>query len=123
MPEVKVHSSPSNIDCPKYHPGHNTHWIPVLRVYSKTPRIPAKVSHVTGQEFLVTINGQSHNWFFHDPERLSHAIANNPSGIKSVQGTSFLNIAHPEGGIYWFNLAKEDMADCIYPQKGEVYEA
>lgn len=112
MPEASVHSSPSNVRCSKYHPGHNTHWIPVLRVYVKTPRIAASVNHVRDHEFTVTIDGQVHNWFFHAPEQLSQAIAANSQGFKSVQDTTFLNFVNPDGGISWFYLAKAPIEPC-----------
>ena len=112
MSEVTVNSSPARVNCPKYHPGHNTHWIPVLRLHTKTPRIPAQVRHVKSQEFVVTINGQDHNWFFHDPATLNLAIATNPTGFKSVKGSTFLNIALKDGGIGWFYMAKEPIEPC-----------
>ncbi len=113
----RVHNSPGGVSCPKYLPGHHTHWIPVLRVYTNTPRIPIKIKHVAGQEFAVTFGGQTRRWFHHDPDALIHCIREASDNFSLVKGTTFVNFNYLRegGGVSWFNMRPEPLDECRFP--------
>lgn len=110
--------------CTSYWPGHNTHWIPAIRKYVSSPRQGVSIRFIEGNAFEVTFDGQSHKWFYHDPEVLAHCINTDPDNFVLVTGTSFINFNWhgKEGTVAWFYMAKEDLADCIFPEEGELFD-
>jgi len=122
--EPRVHQSAGGGNCQSYWPGHNTHWIPAIRKYVSSPRQDVRIRHIEGNEFEVVFDGVTHRWFYHDPRVLVARIAADPDNFALVTGTSFINYnwRNKAGGVAWFYMAKDEMSDCIYPEKGELYE-
>ena len=127
MPESKqprVFQTAGGGNCTSYWPGHNTHWIPAIRKYVSSPRQDVSIRHIEGNEFEVTFDGQSHRWFYHDPDVLARCIVNDPTNFVLVSGTSFVNYNWhgQQGSVAWFYLAEDEYTDCIFPQKGELFD-
>lgn len=110
--EPTIEQSAGDVEgCESFHPGHNTHWIPVLKKYPKHPRAEAVVAHVEGKQFTVTSMGRTWTYYFHDPETLIAVIANRPKGFKHVLGTSYIT-SEIATGHAWFNLSAEPLKPC-----------
>ena len=106
--------------CQSYHSGHDTHWIPVLRVYTDTPREPIQIVHLEGAAFEVTeiANNQKHIWHHHQPARLKSFIAKHPDAFNRVAGTTFIT-CELEVSAFWFNMSNTELQECP-AQKAEA---
>ncbi len=98
------------VKCAFFWPGHNFHWIPLMR-YSE-PRIPVQALWLEDDSFEVKVEGRTEIWYHHDPARLKEALAKcRPSDVKATQGRSWLFINHGTGS-YAFNCAKKPIEAC-----------
>ncbi len=62
---------PQPAHCGSYKPGHETHWIPVLRVYPETPRHPVTLESISDDGWLTfTQEGDELLLWHHDVARV-----------------------------------------------------
>ena len=62
---------PKPLHCGSYRPGHETHWIPVLRVYANTERLPVTFEHVDDAGWIkLEQDGEELVVWHHDVERI-----------------------------------------------------
>ena len=110
--EPTVEQSAGGVEgCVSYHPGHNTHWIPVLSKYPNSPRAEAKVLHIEGKQITVTSMGRTYTYYFHDPEIVKAFIERRPNGFKHVLGTTFV-LGETQRGHAWIYMSEEPLEPC-----------
>jgi hypothetical protein len=99
------------VNCAYFWPGHNFHWIPLLR--HSEPRIPVEATWLEANAFEVKVEGRTEIWYHHDPERLKDALAKcRKSDVKATQGRPWLFINHGTGS-YAFNCARAELQVCM----------
>jgi hypothetical protein len=98
------------VKCAYFWPGHNFHWIPLLR--HSEPLIPVEAAWIQGNAFEVKVEGRTEIWYHHDPERLKDALSKcRKSDVKATQGRPWLFINHGTGS-YAFNCANKEIQVC-----------
>ena len=98
------------VKCAFFWPGHNFHWIPLMRL--SEPRIPVQAVWLEDDSFEVTVEGRTEIWYHHEPARLKSALAKcRPSDVKATQGRPWLFINHGTGS-YAFNCANKPIQAC-----------
>lgn len=102
--------------CQSFLRGHNPHWIEVFNVINPAEKFPADVAYVSGNEFLITINGKSFRWFNHQPERL--VVALRKAELFAKEDRPHAIIDHPTllvrspDGAFIFSMAEHDVGAC-----------
>lgn len=100
----------SNCSC--YWPGHNLHWIPVLRVWVPEPRLPMSIEALEDVSFLITAQGQTAVYYTHAPEQTRRLIKKfKPEAWKLVGKTGAVQI-EDQKGHGWVYFSKEKVNNC-----------
>ena len=115
MTTPTVEANYGGVECSSYAPGHNLHWIPVLRKWVDEPRLDMTIKHIKDNAFEITWQDQTQVFYNHDPKALIHAIATkDPSQFKKVGEQNAITIETPTGHG-WFYFATEPFPDCQTP--------
>jgi hypothetical protein len=116
MSKPTVEGNLGTVECQSYHPGHNVHWIPVLRVWAKEPRLPMTIRHITANAFEITSEGKSEIVYNHNPSAVISAIKEkDPTKFKKVGNTGAITIeSNTRHG--WIYFSNEPFIDCEQPQ-------
>ena len=121
MSEPTVEANFGNVECNSYYPGHNVHWIPVLRKWVDEPRLEMTIRHIEGNSFELTSQGTSEILYNHAPSSLIKAIETaDPSRFKKVGNTGAITITTTTGHA-WIYFSKEPFIDCETPRP-DYYE-
>ena len=116
MSEPTIEANYGSVDCDSYHPGHNVHWIPVLRKWVDEPRLPMTIRHIEGNCFEITSQGESQLGYNHNPTAVIRAIKNaDPSRFKKVGNTGAITLSNDKGHA-WIYFSNEPFIDCETPQ-------
>ena len=116
MSEPTVESNLGTVECQSYHPGHNVHWIPVLRKWTDEPRLPMTIRHITSNAFEITSEGKTEILYNHNPSAVIKAIENAaPHLFKKVGNTGAITIETKRGHA-WIYFSAEPFIDCETPQ-------
>ena len=116
MSEPSVESNLGTVECQSYHPGHHVHWIPVLRVWAKEPRLPMTIRHITSNAFEITSEGKTEIVYNHNPSAVIKAIETaKPQWFKKVGNTGAITIESNRGHS-WLYFSTEPFVDCETPQ-------
>lgn len=115
MTTPTVESNYTDIECSSYLPGHNVHWIPVLRKWADEPRLPMTIKHIEGNQFEITSEGITEIGYNHDPQALINAIKKIPqTNFKKVGNTGAVTIK-TKTGHGWFYFGDDPVMDCRTP--------
>lgn len=116
MSEPTVEANLGTVECEKFAPGHNVHWIPVLRVWAEEPRLPMTIRHITSNAFEITSEGKSEILYNHDPQAVVRAIKeSDPKDFKLVGNTGAVTIESNRGHS-WIYFTNEPFVSCDVPQ-------
>jgi hypothetical protein len=116
MSEPTVEANLGTVECQSYHPGHNVHWIPVLRKWVDEPRLPMTIRHITANAFEITSEGKSEIVYNHNPSAVIKAIKEtDPKKFKKVGNTGAITIESNKGHA-WLYFSDEPFIDCEQPQ-------
>ena len=116
MTQPTIEANYGSVDCNSYYPGHNVHWIPVLRKWVDEPRLPMTIKHIEGNEFEITSGDITQRLFNHDPRAVISAIKNNDqSCFKKVGNTGAITIDTPTGHG-WIYFSTDSFMDCQVPR-------
>ena len=116
MSEPTVEGNLGTVECQSYHPGHNVHWIPVLRKWVDEPRLPMTIRHITANAFEITSEGKSEIVYNHNPSAVIRAIQDkDPKKFKKVGNTGAITIESNKGHA-WLYFSGEPFIDCEQPQ-------
>ena len=101
-------------NCSCYKPGHNLHWIPVLKRWADEPRIPASIVAAPNGAFLVTSEAGLQVLFCHAPARLANLIQKLGSHGWSLVGDTKAMTApdQPSGTRSWVFLTDQPVNNC-----------
>ena len=115
----------SNKECFSFHKGHHLHHTKIDMFNQDTTQID--ISHVIDTAFLVTCNGVTEYWFYHDPQRLQDAlILSQAQGIEATVDKLFIFI-NTGSQIERFHMSQESLSECIHmnektSKRPEVFE-
>ena len=112
MESTTTHPGP--LHCGSYHNGHQTHWIPVLRVYVETPRHPVSLESVSDDGWLtLRQDGQELRLWHHD---VAHVRYLERRQWRRVGDTSFL-----VAGNSWVCCGREPSPcpETVHPQPAD----
>lgn len=116
MSEATVESNLGTVECQSYHPGHNVHWIPVLKKWTNEPRLPMTIRHITSNAFEITSEGKTEIVYNHNPSAVRKAIETaKPHWFKKVGNTGAITIESNRGHA-WLYFSTEPFIDCETPQ-------
>ena len=113
MTTPTVESNYTDIECSSYQPGHNVHWIPVLRKWADEPRLPMTIKHIEGNQFEITSEGITELVYNHDPKAVIAAIKNQRD-FKKVGNTGAVTIK-TKTGHGWFYFGDDPVMECQIP--------
>ena len=113
MTTPTVEANYGGVECSSYLPGHNLHWIPVLRKWVDEPRLEMTIRHLKDNAFEITCEGITTTLYNHNPSAIINAINNNKK-FKKV-GEQNAITAETETGHAWFYFATEPFLDCQTP--------
>jgi hypothetical protein len=115
MSKPTVEGNLGTVECQSYHPGHNVHWIPVLRKWVDEPRLPMTIRHITANAFEITSEGKSEIVYNHNPSAVIRAIETaNPNHFKKVGNTGAITIESNRDHS-WLYFSSEPFIDCETP--------
>ena len=116
MSKPTVEGNLGTVECQSYHPGHNVHWIPVLRKWVDEPRLPMTIRHITANAFEITSEGKSVIVYNHNPSAVIRAIKEkDPKKFKKVGNTGAITIESNKGHA-WLYFSDEPFIDCEQPK-------
>jgi hypothetical protein len=116
MSKPTIEGNLGTVECQSYHPGHNVHWIPVLKKWNNEPRLPMTIRHITANAFEITSEGKSEIVYSHNPSSVIKAIATiEPKRFKKVGNTGAITI-ESNTGHGWIYFTDEPFIDCEQPQ-------
>jgi hypothetical protein len=116
MSEPTVDGNLGTVECQSYHPGHNVHWIPVLRKWVDEPRLPMTIRHIKANAFEITSEGKSEIVYNHNPSSVIRAIREkDPKKFKKVGNTGAITIESNRDHA-WLYFSDEPFIDCETPQ-------
>lgn len=113
--------------CGSYRPGHDTHWIPVLRVYTRAERHPVTLEGISDDGWMIFKQGDAteRRWH-HDAPWVRSLVGSwrrvGESEFFEVGGTWVCTGAEatacPSGGTAPSNLTSEDLIGMIEDRGG-----
>lgn len=106
--------------CVSYLPGHDVHYIPVLKLSATRSHAPAKLDF-TGDSFRLQIADESHLARTHNPEALRRLIEGRGGACRWYP--SFSYASWPAGEVrHWVNLSLEELTPCISREEALLIE-
>ena len=119
-PRVPKNVPRAGFTCVSYLPGHDVHYIPVLKLSVTRSHAPAKLDF-TGDSFRLQIADESHFVQTHNPEALRRLIEGRGGACRWYP--SFSYASWPAGEVrHWVNLTLEELTPCISREEALLIE-
>lgn len=106
-PAAVLSSTPLELRCDSYAPGHQMHYIHQGQAL-RSPSTPARNVIVDDTRVIIVLeDGTQRDYGYHDPARLEGVLALFPAARTLYRSFHALRV-----GPYWFNLGDEDLEPC-----------
>jgi len=106
--------------CVSYLPGHDVHYIPVLKYSAARSHAPAQLA-LSGDAFQLHFGGEAHLVQTHNPQALRQLIEDFGGACRWYP--SFNHACWPHDGVrHWVNLSLDGLTPCVSVEEGRLRE-